>query len=84
MIYDSDRAKDKMGDNYPIFNNNEKGYTPEELAKKAIKIDGYTNIKKAIKRYGLEGTEEVIKINYKNIPKAKELLLKILYEIWKG
>jgi len=66
-----------LGDNYPQFNNE------EGLAEEAVKLNAYENIKKAIERYGLERTEDVIKINYKNMPKAKELLLKTLYEIWK-
>lgn len=70
----------EFGDNYPQFNNE---HIPEELAKEAIKSNAYENIKKAIKRYGLEGTEDKIKELYNNT-KTQRYLLKILYEIWKG
>lgn len=73
-----------LGDNFPQFAdefNNEERYTPKELAEKAIKIDSYENIKKAINRYGLEGTEDKIKELYSN-PKTREYLLKTLYFIW--
>lgn len=34
------------------------------------------NINRAIKRYGLEGTEQVIKKVYRRLPKVRNLMLK--------
>ena len=65
-----------LGDNYPVFNN-------DEIAKEAIRTSAYNHLKKAIKRYGLEGTEDTIKRVYIN-QKTRDYLLEILHEIWKG
>ena len=72
-----------LGDNYPVFDN-EHLYTPEELANFAIKFDSYNEIKKVIRRCGLEGTEDMIKKVYQNVPGARDYMLKRLYEIWRG
>ena len=69
-----------LGDNYPIFF---KDYVPDELVKKAIKIDAYNHLKGAVKQYGLEHTEDIIKRVYSN-PQTRDYMLKILHAIWKG
>lgn len=74
-----------LGDNYPFIKDEwgkdkKEHYTPEDI----VKIDTYKHIKNAIKRYGLEGTEEVIKRIYSHNSKARDYMLKTLYEIWKG
>lgn len=68
-----------LGDNFPQFNN----YDKEDLVKEMIKLNAYEHIKKAIKKYGLEYTEDIIKINYENMPKVREILLKTLYKMWR-
>ena len=70
------------GDNYPHFS--QEDYTPEEAIKSLTKAQIYNNLKKAVKRYGLDRTEDIIKINYKTVPKLKGQMLEVLYEIWKG
>lgn len=70
-----------LGDNFPQLNNE---IPDENLAQEAIKIDAYSHIKEAIKKYGLEGTEDKIKEIYSNNPKIREIMLKTLYAIWKG
>jgi len=65
-----------LGDNFPQFY---KKYTPEDI----IKLSAYDNVRKAIKQYGLERTEDIIKEVYTN-PKTRDYLLKVLYEIWKS
>jgi predicted component of type VI protein secretion system len=56
----------------------------DSIAKERIKFNAYKNVREAIKQYGLEGTEDKIKEIYQKQPRIKELLLKTLYEIWKG
>ena len=77
-----------IGDNYPFMKNewekDNKEYTPEETIKILTKAQMYYHLKKAIKRYGLEGTEEVVKRVYNTVPKLKEQMLNMLWEIWKG
>lgn len=65
-----------IGDNFPQFN---KEYNIKDI----IKLDAINNLKKAIKKYGLERAEDIIKEVYTN-PKTRDYLLKVLYEIWKG
>lgn len=84
MIYDSDKQYDEMGENYPFIDKNKEGYTPEEVIKVLSKAKMYDYIKGAVKRYGLEGTEEVIKSTYNTIPRLREQMLQMLFEIWKG
>ena len=60
------------------------GYTPEEAIKVLTKAQMYRHLKEAIKRYGLERTEDVIKSAYNTVPKLKEQMLAMLSEIWKG
>lgn len=55
-------------------------YTLEETVRILSKARAYNNIRKAIKEYGLEGTEDKIKELYAD--KIQEYLLEILYEIW--
>lgn len=70
-----------------LFENPSEGkeeYTPEEAIKILTEAKMYDHIKDCIKNNGLEGTEEMIKLNYKIVPKLQKKLLRILYEIWKG
>lgn len=53
----------------------------KELIKKAIKYDAVCQVKKAMKRYGVEGTEEKIKDIYKHNPGIIDYLLKVYKEI---
>lgn len=82
MVFDSDRRYDKEEENYPFFDKNKEGYTPEEAIKILMKAQMYDHIKKCIKNNGLERTEDMIKLNYKTMPKLEEKLLKTLYFIW--
>ena len=84
MIYDSDREKDEMGENYPFIDENKEEYTPEEAIEILTKARIYEETKKLIKKYGLEKTEDIIKEVYKNALTIQEKFLKMLYEIWKG
>jgi len=58
-------------------------YNIEEIGNKVIQDNAYQDIRKAIKVYGLEYTEDKIKEIYQNKLKIQEILLKTLYEIWK-
>lgn len=82
MIFDNDRQKDDVGENN-WKKDNEKGYTPEEAIRILGEAQILENLRKAVKKYGLEGTEDVIKGVYKNSPTLRDKFLKILYEIWK-
>lgn len=74
-----------LGDNYPFMKDEEKeGYTLKEAVSILSKAKIYYETKRAIKRYGLERTEDIIKRVYKTLPKLRENFLKMLYEIWKG
>ena len=70
-----------LKDNYPYIR--KEYYTSEEAIKILSKAKMYENLKKAVKRYGLEGTEDIIKINYNTIPKMREILLETLYSMWR-
>ena len=74
-----------LGDNYPywLFEKKEE-YTKEEVVEVLTNAQMYDYLKEAIKRYGLEGTEEIIKRVYNTLPKLRQDYLKMLYEIWKG
>jgi len=82
MTFDSDRAKDELGENYPFIDNRKEGYTPEEAIKILTEAQIYNEIKKCIKQNGLEGTEDVVKRAYSTVPKLREKMLRILYLIW--
>jgi len=84
MTFDSDRQYDEMGENYPFIDKNKEGYTPEEAIKVLTKAQMYEYVKKTVKRYGLERTEEIIKEVYKTVPGLQEQILAMLYEVWKG
>jgi len=84
MTFDSDRAKDEMGENYPFIDKSKEQYTPKEALKVLGKAKMYDHIKNCIKDNGLEGTEDMIKENYNTVPKLQEKMLKMLYLIWTG
>ena len=67
-----------LGYNFPQFNNQ------EAMAKEAIRLDTYDHIKKAMKKYGIEGTEDIIKRVYENMPDTRDYLLRLYREILKG
>ena len=66
------------------FQFEEKGYSIEEAIRILSEARMYESLKKAVKKYGLEGTEEVIKNVYSSSPKLKEKMLEALHYIWKG
>jgi len=55
-----------------------------KIKKVLTKAQMYEYVKKTVKRYGLERTEEIIKEVYKTVPGLQEQILAMLYEVWKG
>jgi len=84
MIFDSDRAKDEMGENYPFIDKNKELYTPKEALRVLSKAKMFDHIKNCIQNNGLERTEDMIKESYNTVPKLQEQMLLTLYEIWRG
>lgn len=56
---------------------NKKHYTMEDI----IRMDAKISIRKAFKRYGIEGTEDAIKRVYKFHPKSINCMLSCYYEM---
>jgi hypothetical protein len=55
-------------------------YTLEDI----IKMDTRLAVQKAIKTFGIEGTEQKIKELYVLMPKLRDLMLEQYYQILKG
>lgn len=62
----------------------EKDYSLKEAISILSEARMYESLKEAVKKYGLEGTEEIIKNVYSSSPKLKEKMLEALHYIWKG
>lgn len=58
-------------------------YTKKEVILWALEQDTIRHIKKAMARYGIEGTEEKIKELYKLMPKCRDYMLSIYYNLIK-
>lgn len=56
-------------------------YTKKELIRLVIEHDVYLNIKKAMKYYGIEGTEDAIKRAYSVMPTLKDIMLETYRKI---
>jgi len=62
----------------------EKYYSKEDVIKWVIECDIYLHVKKAMKHYGIEATEETIKRVYITMPKLKKEMLRVYKEIING
>jgi len=51
---------------------------------KIIELQARENIGKAMRTFGIEGTQQKIKETYKNTPKVKEYMLDVYDKILKG
>ena len=54
-------------------------YTLEEI----IKLDAIHRMNKTMKQYGIEGVEDKVKEIYSQMPKLRDYLLDIIYNLWR-
>ena len=62
----------------------ENNHNLDDIIRQDIEDNALFQVRKAIKKFGIEGTEEKIKDLYSSMPKIKEIMLNAYYKIVKG